>query len=631
MGVIDSIIVDVFAFLKSLGLVNSLLLITAAVICIAIIKCVQVTSQRGKINPFSKNCVRERGPLVHEKDKRDAVLKQGFTSKKVPDNIDVIVIGSGLGGLSCAAILAKAGKKVLVLEQHDQAGGCCHTFIEKGFEFDVGIHYVGEVANNTLTHTYMNQITEGQLGFAEVNEVIDQVELGTGENRTTHRVVKGRENFKEQLKKDFPDEHKAIDKFFKDTKHCRRIYPQTFMLKMIPLWLAKFVIKTGIINLLTDLPKYAKMSVKEYVEDLTENERLRAVLSYSFGDYGTQPREAPFLMQAILFQHYFNGGYYPIGGASEIAFNIIPVIEKTGGKVLVRANVTDILVDDDNKAQGVKVSKGGEEFKIYAPTVVSAAGIINTYKNMIPDNVSVKPALENIVSKVESGIGAISIFVGLDGTNEELNLTNTNTWSFSNPKLDEGFDEFKNLSKEEVGKSDIPLLFISFPSTKDPTWNERFPGKSNCTVVTLANFKWFEDWEKERVMKRGEDYEEIKMRLAEKAWEQTLRFYPQLKDKRAYFDVGTPLTNQFYIGSPKGEIYGIDHTTKRFNPLVSAELRPATPISGLYLTGQDITSCGFTGTLYAGLLTSCVILNRNLLNDLIALMKEIKSDAKKSK
>lgn len=62
----------------------------------------------------------------------------GFSVGKVPKNLDVIVIGSGIGGLTAGATLAKAGKKVLVLEQHDQAGGCCHTYIEKGFEFDVG-------------------------------------------------------------------------------------------------------------------------------------------------------------------------------------------------------------------------------------------------------------------------------------------------------------------------------------------------------------------------------------------------------------------------------------------------------------------------------------------------------------
>lgn len=70
--------------------------------------------------------------------KLSACICPGFRLDKVPQNLDVIVIGSGIGGLAAGATLAKAGKKVLVLEQHYQAGGCCHTYIEKGFEFDVG-------------------------------------------------------------------------------------------------------------------------------------------------------------------------------------------------------------------------------------------------------------------------------------------------------------------------------------------------------------------------------------------------------------------------------------------------------------------------------------------------------------
>ena len=69
-------------------------------------------------------------------------LHSGFHPNKIPENLDAVVVGSGIGGLGVAALLAKAGKKVLVLEQHDQAGGCCHTFIEKGFEFDVGMYTI---------------------------------------------------------------------------------------------------------------------------------------------------------------------------------------------------------------------------------------------------------------------------------------------------------------------------------------------------------------------------------------------------------------------------------------------------------------------------------------------------------
>lgn len=268
---------------------------------------------------------------------------------------------------------------------------------------------------------------------------------------------------------------------------------------------------------------------------------------------------------------------------------------------------------------------------MYAPIVISSAGYLNTFNSLIKNpNVKV-PEIVSLFKKVKSGHGAISIFVGLDGTNEELGLKPINTWAMAKVDLDQGFDEFLRTPVEEVGKEDIPLLFISFPSTKDPSWNERFPGKSNCTIVTLAKWDWFEQWENERIMKRGDEYDDLKNRIAEKAWEQTCRFYPQIKDKRVYFSVGTPVTNKYYLGSPRGEIYGLNHDMARFDPLTCAQLRPTSPISGLYLTGQDVSTAGFAGGLYGGLLTTSAILNRNLMGDLITCMKETRRLAKKQK
>ena len=118
-----------------------------------LISCVQIYrwySQAKSKNPFEKDERKKRRPYITDQKKRDAILKQGFSMQKVPDDLDAIIIGSGIGALCTGAVMSKAGKRVLILEQHDQAGGCCHSYIDKGYEFDVGIHYIGEMGYPTL-------------------------------------------------------------------------------------------------------------------------------------------------------------------------------------------------------------------------------------------------------------------------------------------------------------------------------------------------------------------------------------------------------------------------------------------------------------------------------------------------
>merc|ERR1711970_1213777 len=139
-------------------------------------------------NPFEKDDTKPRQPYVTDQKKRDAVIKQGFNINNVPENLDAVVIGSGIGGLTTAALMAKSGKKVLVLEQHDQAGGCCHTFVDKGYEFDVGIHYIGDVGYPTLTKVLLDQISEGQIEWAPLDDDYDVVHIGYGSDARTYPV-----------------------------------------------------------------------------------------------------------------------------------------------------------------------------------------------------------------------------------------------------------------------------------------------------------------------------------------------------------------------------------------------------------------------------------------------------------
>lgn len=208
----------------------------------------------------------------------------------------------------------------------------------------------------------------------------------------------------------------------------------------------------------------------------------------------------------MLNKHFSGGGYYPVGGASEIALNAIPVIERAGGRVLVRADVTDILVDGSSGAAvGVRVRKGSEDHIVAAKAVISSAGLYNTFNKLLPKHVAAKSYYTGICKELKPATAAMSVFVGLDASNEALGLTSTNVWAFSDPAAAMDIENYASLTSEEALSKDVPLLFISFPSTKDPNWKQH-PGradKATCALVTLAPWEWFSQWDKGRRREAG--------------------------------------------------------------------------------------------------------------------------------
>lgn len=320
---------------------------------------------------------------------------------------------------------------------------------------------------------------------------------------------------------------------------------------------------------------------------------------------------------------------YPIGGSSQFAFNMVPVIEQGGGKAFVRADVESIVCEG-GRAVGVKMKKGQV---IRAPIVISGAGLFNT-ATLLPPQIRDKH-YRHLEGHARNGVGGLSVYVGMKGSNKELGLEGKHFWCFWTPEGAEDLDkvtrEYCNKDGKDISKSPVPLLFISFPSAKDPLWDEKHPGKSTATIVTFANFDWFADWEKERVHARGDVYEKRKNDFGKLIWNQTVALFPQLKDKVEYFEVGTPITNNYYLRANKGEMYGADHDLKRFTAEGAVELRPDTDIPGLFLTGQDIFNCGIAGASFGGLLCASTVLGRNVYKDLTDLKARSKPSIMKKK
>ncbi|BFZ18242.1 hypothetical protein BsWGS_21281 [Bradybaena similaris] len=584
-------------------------------------------------NPLQHDYRRSPEPFVLDARLRDAVLKDRFKTGKVPANVDVIIIGSGIGGLGAGALLTRAGKRVLVLEQHDQIGGCCHSFVEKGFEFDTGIHYIGQMHDTSVHRVLLDQLTSGQLRWTKLDDSYDTVAMGVSSATKWFPMKSGKEQYFQNLIDLFPKEKSAILAYRDLVKDASGAFLGIVLLKALPKVVVKLMLKTGLYHLLLKCYRkgYTSKTLQEVLDGLTDNKELKLVLCYACGDYGIIPKDVSFILHALLVSHYETGAYYPINGTSEIAFHIAQTITEGGGSVLVQAPVTKILCDPSGRAMGVRVAAGKNETEIHAACIISDAGVVNTFKHLLPENIARTSSIYPLIEKVGQSVSFITAFIGVEGSSSDLKLPAGNVWLYDTDDINKAVTQYLSVKADEVDTADIPFAFISFPSAKDPQWEHKFPGKTSLLVITLAKWEWYEEWKDEAVRHRGDRYEGIKDTIGRKMWQRCVDLFPQLDGKKVYMEVGTPVSNQHYLACPRGEMYGLDQKTVRFSADVVSKLRPDTDIRGLYLTGQDIMTCGFVSSLLTGVICASQILNRNVYNDLLQLRKHILKENSHSK
>lgn len=510
------------------------------------------------------------------------------------DEWDAIVIGSGIGGLTAAVLLARhAGRRVLVLERHYEAGGFTHTFHRPGYQWDIGLHYIGQMGDlQSPVRRAFDHVTAGAVTWQPMPSVYDRVLIDG------HRFefASGKEVFREKLCQAFPSERAAIDRYLSAVHAANRWSGLYFAEKALPAPLASLA--GGLMR--APYLRWARRTTREVLQQITNNRELMGVLAAQWGDYGLPPAQSSFAVHATIVDHYLNGGFYPIGGASSIAAAMVPLIENSGGSVVTSAEVSGILVERD-RAAGVRMSDG-RQFR--APLIISDAGAANTFEHLLPPDLPQLESLRTDLRTLSPSTAHASLYIGLSQSDAALGLTGTNLWIYPSFDHDANVEQFaRDLD------APLPGVYISFPSAKDPDFQRRYPGHSTIEAITMLPWRPFSGWAQTHWKRRGDDYDDLKNRLSARLRAEVERQVPAVVPHVAHAELSTPVTTRHFMNYGQGEIYGLAATPRRF---LTRRLGARTPVRGLYLTGQDACGLGVMGALFGGVVSASAALGRNL-------------------
>lgn len=482
---------------------------------------------------------------------------------------DVIVIGSGLGGLECGAILSKEGLNVCVLEKHSIHGGCLQSFKRRGQILDTGIHYVGSLDDGSILRQcfkYFGIWDRLKMKRMDANG-FDVIYTGGKK----YKYAMGYNAFKEQMTEYFPESRKEISNY---------IYKVQEVCQLIGIdQLKQGKISQGGLD-------YFSLSADQMINNYISNPALRNVLAGNISLFAGDRAVSTFYHHAMIHGSNIEGAYRFVDGSQQLADALVQVILQNGGRVINSSEVTKLAVAD-RKVTHVEINHGQEIYS--ADTFISSLHPLSTYK-LIEKNKLTKKAYVTRLSSLKNSYGLFTAYLIMK--RNTFPYINHNLYLHGNP---DAWYPTTNPSDTKVRF----VLMSALAGSRDPNYSDV------VTLLSPMHFHEVKRWEDSTCMKRGEDYDQFKSEKVAEMILLTEHFYPGISENIQHTYSASPLTYRDYTGAPEGSAYGLIKDYK--NPLLTL-FPPRTKYDNLLLTGQNLNVHGAVGVTLTATLTCAELL-----------------------
>jgi all-trans-retinol 13,14-reductase len=475
---------------------------------------------------------------------------------------DVIIIGSGLGGLQCACILSGRGFNVCVLEKNSQLGGCLQSFRRGDVELDTGFHYVGGLDEGQPLHRLFDYFGLMNLPWHRLdNDGFDEIII----NRQSFMYANGYENFAETLSRKFPKEKEGLKKYAaflkKASDHIFDVFDSGK--------------DSDFSNVLFASSAY------DYLKSITKDPLLIDVLSGGLLKMEPDPGSLPLYTFAQINSSFIQSAFRLKGAASMIADALTARIRTAGGVCLTDSEVTK-LVEHDRKITAVEVNNTDCLTADYVISDIHPANLIA----LIDGHSCMRKSYRERINHLRNSGGMFTAHFVLK--KNAVPYLNRNLLIYDRRNL-----------WDSIGLQNNKCFLVTFKVPEDGSSFTR-----NIDVLTPLSRREVAPWEDTRTGRRGEDYLSFKKQKAAECLEFISNHIPNIKESIEAVYTSTPLTYRDYTGTPHGSAYGI---CKDYNHLLTTVLSPRTPVANLFMTGQNLNLHGMLGVSVTSFLTCAEI------------------------